>query len=268
MKVHINHIAVVVVFALGVAGCSQVSDDVKETGFHGAGFVNPSSENFHGKLIQTRNYEIQGCTNCHGIDYNGGSANKSCNTCHNKPNGPENCTTCHGSVNAAPPKDLADNTSPTARGVGAHQKHILGGTLGSAVACSECHVVPQKIYSAGHIDNSLRAEVRFDSTSSIYRTNATYNAANVSCTNTYCHGNFNGGNAGRTVTWTDTAATVVACGTCHGDATKATVKEKAFPQSGHTAATVTSDCSTCHRAVVDASLNIINPSKHINGKID
>jgi hypothetical protein len=76
------------------------------------------------------------------VTFTGGTTGQSCNTCHNKPNGPENCTTCHGSVNAAPPKDLSDNISPASRGVGAHQKHLLGGIIGKAVACTECHTVP------------------------------------------------------------------------------------------------------------------------------
>ncbi len=48
-------------------------------------------------------------------------------TCHTKPAGPENCTTCHGSTNAAPPKDLSNNTSnDRTRQSGAHQVHLVG----------------------------------------------------------------------------------------------------------------------------------------------
>jgi predicted CxxxxCH...CXXCH cytochrome family protein len=165
-------------------------------------------------------------------------------------------------------KDLLGNTNSTIRTVGAHQKHVTQGTLGADVACSTCHAVPSTVAATGHLGSDSKAEVRFDTTLSMYRSNAIYNASNVSCANTYCHGNFNGGNLNRTMTWTDTSSTAVACGTCHGDATKSTTKEKAFPVSGHTFVSVTADCSSCHGAVVNASMAIINPSKHINGKID
>lgn len=257
---------------LFIAGCSELKEEKiptqTEVSIHGVGFTDPSSANFHGKYIQSKNYDLTLCQSCHGTDYSGGKTNQSCNTCHNKQSGPENCTTCHGSVNAAPPEDLSDNNSPLMRGVGMHQKHVMGGLLGAPVACKECHTTPVKVSDAGHIDNSPNAEVKFDSTFGFSGSSGIYNASNVSCTNTYCHGNFNGGNLNRTMTWTNTDTSATACGTCHGDVTKATLKEKAFPKTGHTSADVTSDCSTCHRAVVDANLNIINSARHINGGID
>ncbi|MDD8018271.1 MAG: CxxxxCH/CxxCH domain-containing protein [Bacteroidota bacterium] len=252
-----------------IMGCSEVSDNNSKQEFHGAGFVDPASKNFHGELIKTRNYDIQGCKSCHGFDYNGGIAEKSCTSCHNKQGGPENCMTCHGSVNPAPPKDLSGNTSPTARGVGAHQAHLISGTLGAVVACTTCHVVPSKMTDAGHIDTTPHAEVRFDSTSIFYKANAVYNNTTGTCANTYCHGNFKNGNA-QTMTWTDTTATAVQCGTCHGDVTKTILAEKAFPKSGHPtiSAIVSTECVKCHSAVIDANMAIINPAKHINGRID
>jgi predicted CxxxxCH...CXXCH cytochrome family protein len=222
--------------------------------------------------VQANKYDLQLCQSCHGATYAGGTAGQSCNTCHNKTGGPENCTTCHGSVNAAPPKDLADHTSRTFKGVGAHQKHLSGGLLGAAVACSECHKVPTAVSSAGHIDTD-GAEIRFDSTSAAYRSNAAYSSPAATCANTYCHGNFNGGNS-RTMTWTDTTSAATACGTCHGDQSQTdpdpvvALKKKAFPLTGHTSATVSANCWTCHVAVVNSSMAIINPSKHINGRID
>ncbi|MEW5799153.1 MAG: cytochrome c3 family protein [Bacteroidota bacterium] len=271
MKKNFTYSIVVLVASLLVIGCSELKEEKIPTqtvvSIHGDGFTNPSSANFHAKYIQSKNFDITTCRQCHGLTYDGGTANTSCNTCHNKQDGPENCTTCHGSVNAAPPKDLADNTSPTVRSVGAHQKHILGGLLGAPVACKECHAVPTKLYDAGHIDNTQFAEVRFDSTSAMFRSNAVYSAANVSCTNTYCHGNRNGGNLNVTMTWTDTTAAATACGTCHGDVTKTTLAEKAFPQSGHPAIG-SYTCVQCHGSVINASMAIINPSKHMNGKID
>ncbi|MFZ4619408.1 MAG: CxxxxCH/CxxCH domain c-type cytochrome [Bacteroidota bacterium] len=234
---------------------------------HGVGFKDPASSNFHAKYIQSKNYDLQLCKSCHGADFSGGTTGQSCNTCHNKPNGPENCTTCHGSVNAAPPKDLSGNVSTASRGVGAHQKHLIAGTFAAAVTCNECHKVPAKLSDAGHIDASANAEVKFDTTSVFYKANASYTSSNVSCANTYCHGNFNGGNT-QTMVWTNNTGTAAQCGTCHGNVNGATLKEKAFPVSGHNAATVASNCGTCHAAVVDASLNFVDASRHINGQIN
>lgn len=271
MRKEFNLYIIIGLLSFILIGCSERKDDKPLTAsvisVHGEGFSNPASSNFHAKFIKTNNYNLQQCQSCHGFDYSGGTTGQTCNTCHNKPNGPENCTTCHGSVNAAPPKDLSGNISPTSRAVGAHQKHYLSSTLHAGISCNECHKTPATFTSVGHIDSSPNAEVRFDSTSMFHKSNAIYNAANVSCANTYCHGNFNGGN-NLTVTWNDTSSSVAACGTCHGDATKATIKEKAFPTSGHTAATITSDCSICHSRTVNSSLAIINPSNHVNGKVD
>jgi predicted CxxxxCH...CXXCH cytochrome family protein len=266
-------LSTVLSFTLIIGACSELKEEKSPTqgniSVHGVGFAIANSENSHTKFLQNNGWNTQTCKSCHGFSYDGGTSGQSCNTsaCHNKQNGPENCTTCHGSVNAAPPKDLSNNISPTFRGVGAHQKHLLGGILGAAVSCNECHKVPTTISAIGHIDATNHAEVRFDSTSAVFVSNASYNAANVSCANTYCHGNFNGGN-NLTVTWNGTSSTVTECGSCHGDVTKTTLKEKAFPKTGHTAATVTADCWTCHGAVVNSSMAIIDPSKHVNGRIN
>ena len=265
---------VFVMIVLVIAGCSEQKNSTPLTqtpvSVHGVGFANPSSSNFHAKFIQSKNYDLTLCQSCHGSTYTGGTTGQSCNTCHSKPNGPENCTTCHGGVNAAPPNDLVGNSSPTIRGVGAHQKHVSGGNLGAAVECATCHTVPSSVKSVGHIDASVHAEVKFDSISTMYRSNAAYSSTGNSCSNTYCHGNFNGGNQNVTMTWTDANSSAAACGTCHGDVTKTTTQEKAFPKTGHTFVSVTAVCSSCHSsvAIVNSNLTIADPAKHMNGKID
>jgi len=234
---------------------------------HGKNFGVTTSPNYHAAFLRNNNFNLAQCQTCHGAQYNGkGVAVKSCLSCHNKQNGPENCTTCHGTLNAAPPKDVAGNSSPTVRGVGAHEKHLTS-SLGVSVPCQHCHTVPKRFADVGHIDNSPHAEVKFDTTSVLFRSNAVYDAANVSCTNTYCHGNFNGGNQNVTMTWTDTMSTATACGTCHGDVTKATLAEKAFPKSGHIPIGDNA-CVPCHASVINAGMAIINPAKHINGVVD
>jgi len=266
-------ISVIMLVAVLLPACSELQEEKVPTeatiSVHGKGFADATSANFHAAYVRSANYDLTLCQSCHANDYSGGTTGQSCNSCHNKPNGPENCTTCHGSVNAAPPNDLVGNFSPAVRGVGAHQKHLLGGSLGASVPCGTCHVVPATLTASGHVDGSQYAEVRFDTTAVTHRTGANYSAANTTCSNTYCHGNFTGGNGNVSMAWTGTGgSSSVACGTCHGDVTKTTLKEKAFPVSGHSAASITSDCSTCHSRTVNSSLAIIDPSKHINGQVD
>jgi predicted CxxxxCH...CXXCH cytochrome family protein len=250
--------------------------------------ISPTSANFHGKFAAAKSWNLSACKTCHGADYSGGMSGKTCLSCHNKPNGPENCTTCHGSgTNAAPPKDIAGNTSPSARGVGAHQAHLIGGELGKGLQCSNCHVVPSSLTSPGHITTTPNAQILFDTagiaftksnvSGTTYYTagaptvvpNPSYSSATIKCSNTYCHGNFKNGNPTNAPMWNDTTAAVVACGTCHGDVTKATLADRALPKTtlnGGTHFPATA-CSGCHAGVVDANLKIIDPSKHINGKI-
>src|SRR5262245_16398537 len=63
------------------------------------------------------------------------------------------CTTCHGGVlpapfEAAPPTSLAGDAQPSARGVGAHEAHLLGSDWARTIACTDCHVVPTAVDEA------------------------------------------------------------------------------------------------------------------------
>ena len=72
------------------------------------------------------------------------------------------------------------------------------------------------------------------------------------------HGNFtNGNNFSPQYGGTEQAK----CGTCHGTAATGN------PLPGGTHTTVAT-CSFCHAGVIDANMNIIDKSKHINGKLD
>ncbi len=272
------------VFAIG---CADLKDELPapvDAGIvvHPSAFLNPSSENFHGKAIRLAGWKMDNCQSCHGVYYDGGRAQLSCLTCHTKPGGPENCTTCHGSSNPAPPRDLSGNTSSTSRGVGAHQAH-LGNTFAKAVSCNECHVVPSTLYATGHVDSHSPAEVVFNnplastktnvpgtqnysSSLPLFEPNPQFNSIQGTCSNVYCHGHFKNGNTDNVVTWTAKKE----CGTCHGDATKTALAEKALPKtsaSGGTHPNVLT-CAVCHADVVNAQLDIIAPEKHINGKLN
>lgn len=244
---------------------------------HGAGWMT-NSTGFHGLYVSKNSWDMAPCKTCHGTDFSGGPTESSCLTCH--PGGPESCTTCHGSTNPAPPKDLANNTATTARGVGAHQAHFAGpfALVSHGVACSDCHTVPAGLNAPGHLDTPLPAEVPM--TSPLARTPtsglvpvpvvSSPTPQTVTCANTYCHGAFRLRRtpskafgysdtvmvgAFKTPSWTAGAAEA-ACGSCHG-----------LPPTGHISVPL-STCASCHGDVVDATGALLDKSKHMNGRIN
>jgi predicted CxxxxCH...CXXCH cytochrome family protein len=271
MKTFIRYGIIFVVTIGSITGCSQLKNETTPVSptlpLHGVGFRDTTSTNFHGIAIraQKQPWNVQVCRSCHGLRYDGGTAGQSCLTCHNKPNGPENCTTCHGGANAAPWRDLSGNTQPTIKSVGAHQAHLVGGSIGADVDCNVCHTVSEAAPDAGHFDNGA-TQGKFDTTTVFYRSGASYNSSTATCSNTYCHGNFSGGNH-LTISWTDTSSAAGACGTCHGDVTKTTLEEKALPKNNHPAVG-TAKCNQCHSSVVDSNLNFTGKSRHINGAVN
>ncbi|MBI4549180.1 MAG: CxxxxCH/CxxCH domain-containing protein [Ignavibacteriae bacterium] len=283
---------VIVFMALCVIGCTELKKDLPPTGgtlaVHRSGWTDSTSSNFHGTAIRNANWDMMSCQTCHGSKYDGGIVNVSCRTCHNQSAGPEHCTTCHGSSNnAAPPRDIDGNISTTFRGVGAHQKHLIGGSISDGVACSECHSVPPSVYTPGHVDSPLPAEVPmegyvattvsnesttvdWDSSLAVFTPLPSYSPVSATCSNTYCHGNFKNGNTSFAPVWNDATGTQAACGTCHGDTSRATLAERARPKTAAEGGTHPSStaCSACHGDVVNASLSFVNKSKHINGKLN
>ena len=104
--------------------------------------------------------------------------------------------------------------------------------------------------------------------------NATFNYSDGSCANTYCHGNFTFykdstslrnqfaytsdkmTGLSQTVVWNNLDISKIKCGTCHG-----------LPPAGHIQVDI-KDCAGCHVGVVDEFGNIIDKTKHMNGRID
>lgn len=232
---------------------------------HPKGWTNVADKvNFHGSFLQKTKWNISACTECHGTDYKGGIAERSCLVCHTET--PENCTTCHGrsfDPSAAPPKDLFGNVSPTFRGVGAHKTHLKGGNYSNPIDCQECHIVPSDYSDDGHIDDTDFAEVTFGAFAALFeeRLQASPVKTDLTCSNVYCHGAFPAGNHENSPTWNIADGSQAACGTCHG-----------VPPNKKTRNNIThpsiSNCEFCHSSVVEPGLIIKDKSKHINGVID
>src|SRR3954468_15364803 len=90
--------AVLTGVALGLLGCSDVRPrpdaGTTDVTVHPAGILDPASPEFHVRELQRQNWDFAVCAGCHGSDFTGGSARKSCLPCHTE--GPTACTTCHG----------------------------------------------------------------------------------------------------------------------------------------------------------------------------
>ncbi|MEJ2195827.1 MAG: CxxxxCH/CxxCH domain-containing protein [Ignavibacteriaceae bacterium] len=262
-----------------VVSCSKLNDPVPLTPnltIHKKGILEKESPNWHGNLVRESSWDLKVCQDCHATDYSGGITGSSCLNCHNEPDGPEACNTCHGDFMdpsiIAPPQDTKGNVSSDSRGVGAHVAHLYQNDLGKQIPCSTCHIVPQNYFDPGHaVDDPLPAEVIF-SPLAVYNIadNPMYDYSTATCSDTYCHGNWafssdsssnpfayvdsvmTGNN--KSVVWNQVGTGQADCGTCHN-----------LPPTGHLDHPA---CGTCHPGVVDDAGNIINPEKHIDGKIN
>jgi predicted CxxxxCH...CXXCH cytochrome family protein len=199
--------------------------------------------------------DLASCRSCHGATLDGGTTGVSCATCHERDgfvNWQSNCTFCHGArqttsdvAKAAPPQGSQNETATTTRAVGAHQKHLAGGSIGKAVACTDCHVtLPTDL---GHVDGT--AQVEFGGGAKRGGATPTWNG--TTCAN-YCHGQtLAAGGSKTTPLWTGTSAEA-ACGTCH----------RAPPPAPHTTSTA---CGSCHTGYTATTVNL---ATHIDGKLD
>jgi len=158
------------------------------------------------------------------------------------------CDSCHGSdAVSAPPRDLAGNMDRASPGVGAHRQHLGVSDWRRELTCSNCHAVPTRVDSPGHVDGDDVAEVPFD----VLNPAGDFDHASGSCSNLYCHGNGKGSNG--TARWTSTNA--MDCGSCHG----------APPPPPHTSST---DCGACHPTMIAGTDQFRDPDKHLNGIVE
>jgi predicted CxxxxCH...CXXCH cytochrome family protein len=275
----------IIILSFVLISCSEIQPDITpptKVSLHKEGVNDPASPNFHGQLVKQNNWNLKACQQCHASNYTGGTAKASCLDCHRQPGGPEACNTCHGDYSnpfsIAPPRDLSGGISDTSRGVGAHTKHLGGNQIGGVVECSVCHNIPRGYSDVGHIDGSPSAEVIFSGLAvKNVSSNPVYNYSQISCSNTYCHGNFSfskdassykfaytqdqmiGNNS--SPIWNKVDGTFLKCNSCHG-------KSEADPSPvGHINSS-NNLCVNCHPGVVDNQGNIIDKEKHINGKIN
>jgi predicted CxxxxCH...CXXCH cytochrome family protein len=225
-----------------LVGCAEerelpVCTTCPTDGVHPPGWLDPSSDSFHGKDLERRGWSFALCQSCHGEDYAGKATAPSCLGCH--PRGPTACDTCH----AQPPA------------TGAHVAHVAQG-----LTCSECHQVPATWDAPGHILDENRQPIppparvvlgplaNRDVTPPRRTAPASWDHDSGQCSNVYCHGGVLGDPAAAhpQPAWTGGAAQG-ACGACHGT-----------PPANH----ALSECAICHPN------SGAGTPRHIDGVID
>jgi predicted CxxxxCH...CXXCH cytochrome family protein len=238
------------------------------------------------------------CGTCHGIPPSNHASDR-CGICHQTVandarkivdagkhldgvvdlgDGSGTCHACHGDQTSKESfLGLAGKSAALEPGVGAHAAHLRAGRLRGPVACTECHLVPEKVDTAGHLDSDLPAEVfpRVPGVATLASTGGlqpVWNPARGTCADVFCHGagpRFAADRADglhREPVWTSVGVGEAACGACHGvpprDAT-------------HPVSMTPIECVTCHASSVDARGNIVftgapgaETSTHINGVVD
>ncbi len=210
----------------------------------------------HGAPPPAPHPQITNCGQCHDTMTSGNNTTITAPARHIDGNvdvsGTQACNSCHGSVtNNAPPKDTSGNTATTARGVGAHQSHLVANGRFKLVACQDCHKVPATLDAPGHVDTALPAELMFSSLAGTVTWNGT------TCTNSYCHGStLNAGGTTHSPVWTTVNGSQVQCTSCHGNPPPVP-----HPQMA--------DCGLCHSDVVAGSPTTFSaPTRHVDGNLD
>lgn len=244
-----------------IGGCSsEVNPDFVSPNKH------PFADGEHVAFLQSENWNTSQCFSCHihpetpQIAKPAGSCSST--DCHGGGGtyahdfGPLACNTCHGNAdgdanvraNWAPPSGIKGRDDK----VGAHQAHLSPSGDYRPVNCQECHIVPNSVEVASHIDTNTpeQAEVRFSGTATARGSSPEYSYENMGCSSTYCHG------SGSQMNWLSSVP--VSCGDCH----------KIPPETRIHTNVTTSQCINCHSAVVDENMKIINPLLHINGRVD
>jgi len=246
--------------------CSTERDPVTLPSAHPASWMNQESPDFHGHFVSVDG--TSSCEHCHGVESRGGSTGVSCMDCHGT--GTQACIVCHGGLDnttGAPPYGLNGETSETSLPVGAHTAHFEGSSLGAAVPCDACHIVPVFVFGPHHLDPARPSGQPLDSIAEITwhgiadGGNAAWVRSTRSCSGTYCHGNFTGGNTANKPVWTGTNQ--AACGSCHDVGSNperlSGRHEKHVVEEGW-------DCIECHVTVVSRQLQIVDRGLHVNGQ--
>jgi len=112
----------IIIATLFVAACVNERTPTL-TSVHPEGWLDKTSKDFHGKLVEESKTAPESCQSCHGKSYEGGSAKVSCYDAQ-----------CHASY--PHPEGFADSTSGNF-----HQNYIRSTANWNITQCQDCHGV-------------------------------------------------------------------------------------------------------------------------------
>jgi predicted CxxxxCH...CXXCH cytochrome family protein len=182
-----------------------------------------------------------------------------CAKCHAP--GVDLCVRCHGGTDnqtGAPPVGLHGETATTQRAVGAHTKHLAGGTIAGPRNCSDCHLSYTSVIDPGHWGSDSIAEITWGGFAN-KNGGAAWTRSTNRCATVYCHGKFSGGTTTNSPNWTGTSQ--AACGSCHDTGTTPSSllgRHSLHAREGYT-------CYQCHSATVNSANAIIDLNLHVDG---
>lgn len=212
----------------------------------------------HGLPPQAPHPQVQDCGLCHADVYSSAEAAIVARERHVDGSVdvsvPASCRGCHASGGG----DAGAQAPSPAPALGAHAAHLAPRGPARPVPCEECHVVPSAVFSPGHLDSPLPAEVLFSGVARAFEAEPVFQAG--ACAQTYCHGDqFIGGRPSGGVntqpSWVSPRdAESLTCQSCHGLPPPAP-----HPQPA-------ADCASCHQNV-DAGRLFIAPETHIDGVV-
>jgi hypothetical protein len=241
----------------------SVPDTATDSGtaaYHPDGFEDPAVHGLQAKLQQ------DDCQACHGTDLHGGDdpAAISCDTCHAE-GWRADCTFCHGGVSdqtGAPPEDIDDSSDSASLSFPPHSAHVQDTDLKAALPCSACHATPSDALDDGHfmVGDSTAGTAETDFNSSI-APEAIWDAATLSCSAVWCHGDGQGHNGAAKIGETE------ACGTCHAgpDSDRDGMKTLSGRHAHHMNLGYT--CRNCHESIADDDGRITDIEEHVNGVV-
>lgn len=252
-----------------LAGSDTVPSCSEGNCHHGATWVTVD----HQAALRVSNFDFAPCQACHGVDLSGdfGASCGLAAPCHAAAEGEtglqavSSCDTCHGYLTTSPFADVYGDTDTSVLTVGMHTDHYTSANgTSSNVSCNACHVVPDSLSVASHIDGDGIAEVDFSSlpTNNIAGAgDPSWDRNTATCTNIYCHGNFAyGAVEGENLSkiWTEPLPVNEQCGSCH-----------LLPPTGHLDFGIDMTlCSGCHATVGPDNISIDEPDRHINGSVN
>ncbi len=204
------------------------------------------------------------CGSCHASPPTGHFAG-ACSTCHAEANA-DGTSLVPGPLHANGIVDLGDGSGTCAacHGEGEDPAPVSGAHLAHAhprdaleVGCESCHVVPERVEDAGHLDDLPGAEVVFGERALARGAAPSRDAGG--CRDVACHGAALGGGTLTTPRWDDTSGNAARCGACHSTP----------PPAPHT---TQEGCSAiaCHGgySTADRGVSALGRTVHGDGAID